>query len=143
MECLLTDMWAGLPGADALLCLLSVRDAVQRVAAGDTYLQQHGHLPRYGALGSGGASRDGDSSVVHLWKMGGSEDAALCSSFPHHLLFPAASFLGSAVPGEQCSVCAPWCGAGVRKPPVADPNLCVAGGGQAAMVPWCSAMDHG
>lgn len=134
VECLLADMWAGLPGADALLCLLSIWDAVQWVAAGDAHLQQHGHLPRYGAWGSGGTPREGDSSVVRLWEMGGSE--ALCSSFPHHLAFPAAS-----APGEQCSVCAPWRGAGVRKPPtVADPNLCMAGGGQAAR---CSAMDRG
>lgn len=48
MECLLPDVRAGLAGTDALLCLLALRDALQRAAPGDTDLQQHGHLPRYG-----------------------------------------------------------------------------------------------
>lgn len=103
MECLLADMWAGLPGADALLCLLSIWDAVQWVAAGDAHLQQHGHLPRYGAWGNGGTPREGDSSVVRLWEMGGSE--ALCSSFPHHLAFPASIGSWGAV---QCVCPMAW-----------------------------------
>lgn len=54
MERLLPDVRAGLPGADALLRLLSLRHAVQRAAARDADLQQHGHLPRYGGASSAG-----------------------------------------------------------------------------------------
>lgn len=39
VERLLADVWAGLPGAHAVLRLLALRDAVQRAAAGDPRLQ--------------------------------------------------------------------------------------------------------
>lgn len=106
VERLLTDMWAGLPGADALLCLLSIRDAVQWAAEGDTHLQQHGHLPRYGALGSGGTCRDGDGSAVCLWKMGGARMRLCAAHFP--IISPS---LGHRTWGALClgnsAVCAP------------------------------------
>lgn len=64
MERLLPDVRAGLPGADALLRLLSLRHAVQRAAARDKDLQQHGHLPRYRGARGGFQGRDGGGGHV-------------------------------------------------------------------------------
>lgn len=64
MERLLPDVRAGLPGADALLRLLSLRHAVQWAAARDKDLQQHGHLPRYRGARGGFQGRDGGGGHV-------------------------------------------------------------------------------
>lgn len=97
VERLLTDVWAGLPGADALLCLLSIRDAVQWAAEGDTHLQQHGHLPRYGALGRGGHAGMGTAALCVCGKWG----ERGCGFV--QLISPSSHLPWGTEPGERCA----------------------------------------
>ncbi|KAL0166217.1 hypothetical protein M9458_038061, partial [Cirrhinus mrigala] len=45
VERVFADMWAGLAGSFSFMCILSVRDPLQRPAEGNPTLQQHCHLP--------------------------------------------------------------------------------------------------